>query len=627
MRRAALAALLAAGCGAPEARPPEAPVRVTHSSERPGGSADDPADRPRDLSGRSVKTRRVRAVHAADPLLEGTTGYFIGRDPWLAYQRGRELIQREFSAADGVFGESGKLDGKSLRDGSTKMMSRDHVSSCIACHNSPWRDLGAGTTIPKNSGAGRNTPHAFGAGLLEMLGLEIREKLLRLGDRNGDGWIGVDESRGLPAVVENLATVGFGTFGDADGDGKPDLDSILYVWYVDAAGKRIPWARSLTDPGVAGYNFELQVFGHGQRDRLSHGGIAGTLRAFTANAFDIHSGLQACDPTLNGEPEGDGVGPVSICGARQFFTGATRDRGLRRDARGVSLDDPDRDGVLEEISQGDLDLAEFYQLNHPRPAELRRTPRRERGRALFGEIGCAACHVPDWRIEADRRFFDLEVTEDEAGGMTGRLRMLADRKEGRWTPRREPFVVRGLYSDLRHHDLGGAFHETQYDGSVIRRFRTAPLWGAGSSAPYGHDGADLSLDAVIRRHGGEALEARRRYAALTDGERDAVLDFLGSLVLYSPETLPCDLDGDGRISDQFTVAGRDTGRETFNPEWLFRVPGQVEGWTVAPDGARVFSRALLNVDEAYGCRLPWIADRDRDGFPDLLQHRVTEGTK
>ncbi len=609
MRRLAAVLILAAGCA--DVAPPVAPVRLGYAAERPGGAGDDPVERPRDLSGRSVKTRRVRMLRGT-PEQPGTAAYFIARDPWLAWQRGRELLQREFAAADGVFGDAGRLDGKLLDDGATRMMSRDHASSCISCHNVPWRDLGAGTTIAKNAGSGRNTPHVFGGGLVEMLGLEIREELLALADADRNGWISLAEAAAAPpALVRNARDVEFGAFADADGDGRPDLNPICFVWYLDAEGRRIPWARSLKAPGVAGYGFEVQVFGHGQRERLGHGGIAGTLRAFAANAFDIHSGLQACDPTMSEEPRGDGLARVSLCGAQQFFSGTTRDRGLRRDARGVSLDDPDRDGVLEEICEGDLDLAEFHQLNLPRPAELRRTPRRARGRELLERSGCTACHIPDWKVRRDRRYFDLEVVEED-GELRGRLHPVAPGGG---------FAVRGLYSDLRHHDVGERFHEVQFDGSRIRRFRTPPLWGVGSTAPYGHDGADLSLDAVIRRHGGEALESRRAYEALEEVDRDALLDFLGSLVLYSLEGLPCDIDGDGRISAAHVVAGRDTGRETFNPEWLFRVPGEVEGWVSAPDGGRVYSRALRNVDAAYGSRLEWIADRDRDGFPDVLNRR------
>jgi hypothetical protein len=122
---------------------------------------------------------------------------------------------------------------------------------------------------------------------------------------------------------------------------------------------------------------------------------------------------------------------------------------------------------------------------------------------------------------------------------------------------------------------------------------------------------------VIRRHGGEALEARRAYAALPPVERRQVVAFLESLVLYQTDRLPCDLDGDGRISEHFTVAGRDTGYERFNPEWLFRIPGRVEG-PVEVRGERVLSHALTNVREAYGLGLEYLRDSDADGFPDVI---------
>jgi hypothetical protein len=55
-----------------------------------------------DASGRSVKNPRVRAVHTTDPSLEGGTAYLIQRDPFLAYQLGRNLNFREFRHRDGA---------------------------------------------------------------------------------------------------------------------------------------------------------------------------------------------------------------------------------------------------------------------------------------------------------------------------------------------------------------------------------------------------------------------------------------------------------------------------------------------------------------------------------------------
>src|SRR5262249_5461279 len=132
-------------------------------------------------------------------------------------------------------------------------------------------------------------------------------------------------------------------------------------------------------------------------------------------------------------------------------------------------------------------------------------------------------------------------------------------------------------------------------GSVVRKFRTSPLWGVGSTAPYGHDGASLSLDEVIRRHGGEALASRKGYTSLNEKERRSVVAFLESLVLYQTERIPCDIDGDGKISEHFEVAGMDTGYERLNPEWLFKVPGKIEGPTENVRNESIISQALTNV--------------------------------
>lgn len=625
---------------------------VTWSPERPGTSLDDPIDRPKDLSGRSIKCPRVRAVHSTDIADEGATAYLMKVDPWLGYQRGRELFLREFSQADGVFGESGRPAGRVLEDQTTKIMTRDHVASCALCHNVPFRDAGAGATMFKNGGTGRNTPHLFGAGLIEMLGWQLRLKLLEVGDTNRNGFIDKGESEHVRAVVNNLpagdggehASVDFGYFGDLDRDGKPDLNTVCFIFYVDKNGNRISWARSLSDEGVAGYNFEVQVFGwgHGRASLSSRIPITSTLRAFSAQAFDNHQGLQACDRTLNEEPAGDGLALVSLPGAQQFFSGRTRDRGMQRDSRGVSMDDPDRDGVPEELTEGDMDLIEFYQLNHPSPAETARTPVRARGRELLSTIGCTSCHVPDWKIEADnrrdadythrysgdRRFFNLAVSPSErTGRLEGKLSLLCDAskdpalhpgtsQKSVAEPSRGAFTIIGVYSDFLHHDLGPAFHQMQFDGSLIKAFRTAPLWGVGSTAPYGHDGASLDLDDAIRRHGGEAAQQSRSYAQLPEADRLALLEFLQSLVLYSVDDLPCDIDGDGKISDHFIVSGADTGVERLNPEWLFRIPGHIEGDITNPQGIKVRSFALTNVREAYGVHLKYLQDTHHQGFPD-----------
>lgn len=608
--------------------------------ERPGNSLDNPIDTPRDLSGCSIKNPRIRVVHTTDPKLRGGSMYLQQVDPWLGYKWGWSLIQREWRERDGVYGDAGKLDGPILPDGATKMMSRSTVNSCAICHNTPYRDGGAGATMAKNGGDGRNTPHMFGAGLVEMIGQEIRLQALAIADANRDGWISPEEAKGKRCILYNVpdgggdrVAIDYGSFEDLDGDGKPDLNPLFSPIYVDKDGKRIPFARDLHYPGVAGYTFEVQCFGFGHLYMPFRPPVSTTLRSFIATPFDIHMGLQAFDPTTLNDPTGTGFSQVSNPGCQQCVTAAGKDRGAVRGPTGISKDDPDRDGYCEEISEGDLDVAEWYLLNHPAPARGQITPEVRRGERLFRQAGCAACHVPDWHLRAgnptardyteryggDRRFFELQVAyNDQTERLEGKLVYLADRVGDLWVPRRQAYAVRGVYSDFKYHDVGEAFYQMQFDGTVVKLWRTSPLWGVGSTGPYGHDGASLSLDAVVRRHGGEALAARKAYTALGRNDRRNLLDFLESLVLYQTERIPCDIDGDGHIREHFVVAGRDTGTERLNPEWLFRVPGKIEGPVENVRGEKIVSHALVNVREAYGLDLEYLRDSDGDGFPDAI---------
>ncbi len=117
-----------------------------------------------------------------------------------------------------------------------------------------------------------------------------------------------------------------------------------------------------------------------------------------------------------------------------------------------------------------------------------------RGEAAFAAIGCAGCHVPS-------------LPGDGA-----------------------PAVA--LYSDLRRHRMGAALGDPRPEGGVPADvFLTAPLWGAGSTGPWLHDGRAATLDEAVLWHGGAAGAARDRFAALPPADRAAVVDFLTHLVV------------------------------------------------------------------------------------------------
>src|SRR5947208_4589077 len=190
-------------------------------------------------------------------------------------------------------------------------------------------------TIAKNGGSGRNTPHLFGGGLMEMIGLQMRLQALAIADTNRDGWISFEEMKGKRCIISNLppgvagerVEIDLGSFDDEDGDGYPDLNPIFYPVFVDKDGKRIAFARNLKYPGVAGYTIQVQVFGFGHLYVPFRPPVPTTLRTFSIVPFDVHAGMQACDPTTHTCRDGSALACVSNAGMQQFISEAARDRG------------------------------------------------------------------------------------------------------------------------------------------------------------------------------------------------------------------------------------------------------------------------------------------------------------
>jgi CxxC motif-containing protein (DUF1111 family) len=220
---------------------------------------------------------------------------------------------------------------------------------------------------------------------------------------------------------------------------------------------------------------------------------------------------------------------------------------------------------------------EFYLLNYFKPGLGAQTLRTQRGRARMDTLGCTGCHVSDLVIETDRRVADVETVFDPARGIFNRLFATAEPRfvaidDGAQHPLVLPaaqrFVVKNFFADFKRHDLGPAFHEREYDGTLQTEFLTEALWGVGSSAPYGHDGRSINLEEVILRHGGEARASRDAFARLGEFERREVLDFLGTLVLFPPDDTASNLNPGDRAGHPQDPAGHGT----INLGALFQIP-------------------------------------------------------
>jgi hypothetical protein len=443
-----------------------------------------------------------------DWMTPGSSSYLIARDPARSIRRGRQLFQRKFTLAQGF--------GPRTHDGIGDIHAQGAIGaglieSCAGCHGRPRGAAGFGGDVVTRPDS-RDAPHLFGLGLQEMLGDEITSELRAIREAAK-----AEALRRRSTVSKQLVSKG-----------------IRYgVIRARADG-------SLDTSGVRGVDADLRV-----KPFFAQGGTD-TIREFIVGAFNDEMGLQAVDPLLHRAAAGERVAtPTGM-----VIDGATDlvQTSLARTA----LDDPDGDGVRNEIPAALVDHMEFYLFNYFKPGTYRRTPLTQLGNALMKHVGCTSCHVQNLTIERDRRVADVETTYDPKHGVFNGLFATAsllvteeDDGSGHPTIKRpagKRFVVRNFFGDMKRHDLGPAFHERNYDGTLTTHFMTEPLWGVGSTPPYGHDGRSINLREVIMRHGGEAQASREAFAALSEASKNAILEFLGTLVLFPPDDTASNLD-------------------------------------------------------------------------------------
>jgi mono/diheme cytochrome c family protein len=473
-----------------------------------------------------------------DLLTPGSSAFIIARDPFRAIRRGRQLFQRKFTRAQGqgpLFGDGSGDIHKDL------IIGAGLADSCAACHGRPRGSAGAGGDVVTRPDS-RDAPHLFGLGLKEMLADEITAEL---------------------RAIRRAAVA------EAQRRGRPIRRALK--------GKGIPFGAitalpdgSLDTSQVEGVDRDLRV-----RPLFAHGGTI-SIREFVVGAWNAEMGMQAVDPELAAAAGGGRITTPS----GMVLDGAldTLEAPRAQDA----ADDPDADGVSNEIATGLVDFMEFYLLNYFKAGTGEQTAGTAAGRRVFKEIGCASCHVPSLTVDRDRRVADVETAFDPTRGVFNRLFSIAagrfeqtDDGSGFPTLKRPsglPFVVHNIFTDFKRHDLGPAFHEREYDGSLRTEFLTMALWGVGSTGPYGHDGRSMTLTEVILRHGGEAQAARDRFAALGLAQKRGLLDFLNSLVLFPPDDTASNLDPGDHNAPGFPQLGHGSIKLTV----LFNDPMDVE---------------------------------------------------
>lgn len=371
------------------------------------------------------------------------------------------------------------------------------AAACAGCHNEPKiggsGDFTANVFVsegfvnadfdsldPQFSNE-RNTNHLFGAGLVELLAREMTSDLHSIRTQ------ALSDARHSkqPVKAELLSKgVSYG-FITAQPDGVVDLSAIQ------------------------GIDTDLIIRPFSQK------GVFASLRQFTVNAMNQHHGMQA----------------MERFGER--WTGET---------------DFDEDGIKNELSPADISALVAWQAGLPpplqkQPEDLQWQQAAADGAKLFQKIQCASCHIPSLPLKSltftDPGLWDTAGTLRQ--GENAQAKTSYDFALQTWAKQlkrneKGEFLI-PLFGDLKRHviadeQIAALGNELLSQRFVERdQFMTSELWGIASTAPYGHRGDQLTLNEIIRAHGGEGRAARDAYIALTDAERSTLIAYLKTLVI------------------------------------------------------------------------------------------------
>ena len=306
--------------------------------------------------------------------------------------------------------------------------------------------------------------------------------------------------------------------------------------------------RAIREHNIA-FRIPLQLFGLGLIEGIQDSAIRANMRANLQQKRELgiegHPNLVPNNGTISRFGWKAQNGSITIFAGEAYNV----EMGISNDAFPIGRsEDPNCSEVYEpfdiprtepslydnplKIMPAWLMFAEFMRfVDAPQPVSLSASA--QRGKELFTAVGCALCHTPSFQTPGTA---NPATPLEEIGPHSSALR-------GRTV---------NLFSDLLLHHMGATLADNIVQGSAgPDEFRTTPLWGVGQRLFFLHDGRTSDLLVAIKDHvsrgfsdGGdnpakdlrsytygpsEANAVVEHFEKLTEGDKQAILDFLRSL--------------------------------------------------------------------------------------------------
>ena len=200
--------------------------------------------------------------------------------------------------------------------------------------------------------------------------------------------------------------------------------------------------------------------------------------------------------------------------------------------------DLDRDGIVNELTEGDITAVTIFQATLDFPDNIfseneEIKSAQLKGKELFNNIGCASCHMPTLPLKSlmfvEPGPLNTEISTTIVESKKTLVVNLEDYVSKLDKDKDGNYLI-PIWSDLKRHDMGAKLDNERplQKGVPTNYWLTKKLWGFYSEPPFLHHGRANLLNDVIEMHQGDAKISSDAYFELDSSEQQYLIEFLKS---------------------------------------------------------------------------------------------------